>query len=933
MDRTVSHYRILEQLGRGGMGVVYKARDTKLDRVVALKFLSKHLLCDEEARTRFVREAKAASALNHPNIATIYEIDEVEGECFISMEYVEGKSLKQLIKEGQIQGWDSSKMLDLTIQIAEGLSKAHQKGIVHRDIKSDNIMLTSENLGKIMDFGLAKLRGVTQVTQTGTKLGTVAYMSPEQARGKTLDQRTDIWSLGVVLYEMLTGQLPFGGEHDGAVIHCILNEEPKPATGLRKEAQRGLNAIIHKSLKKDPAQRYQTMAQMLTDLQAVKKGESITEELPIGRRGYRLQNLSLFIAAALVVATVLAVLFARKELYRLVHELFFPEEISKTSVGVMFFDNQTNEEKYDYLRKALADMLITDLSQSRYLQVMSFPRMFDLLQSMGYGDVEIIDASVGFELCKSAGARVMVMGSLAKSGETFVINTQVLNVDTKKLIAAQTETGEGENSILGHLVDDLTDRIKKDMEISAREIQQEQKNITELTTTSLEAYRYFVMGKEAGSAGYNQEAIDDLQKAVALDSSFIEAYDALVRQYYTVGESEKALRVCEKLKTIATQSTRATQEKLLEVLVLEALIKEHWDLAVAYLRKITSMNPENVRAHIDLGMVYYQKKKMYDEGIAEFKKVLELDPQGMKPRVVDFTYKVLGYAYLRKGELGKAEAAFKTHVDLSPNQPLPLLCLGEFYLIVGNYDQALARLKQSLEAKPDFVDAHACLGDIYLAKGRYAEALRSYERYLALSTSESEKADAHFLLGKLKYLKNDYTEAVQESRQALRLDPKMPQAHWMLGLALIKKTMFSQAEIETLAISELMKKTEADEPKVYYYHLLGEFWLSRGLHQRALENFNKAASIPILDRAFFINTLGEAHYKMGEWDAAVEQFEAVLKTNPSYAQTHYLLGLLYEKKGTDKKSRQHFQKFIEIWEDADEDLPQLTDAKKRLEEL
>ncbi len=285
MDRTVSHYRILEQLGRGGMGVVYKARDTKLDRVVALKFLSKHLLCDEEARTRFVREAKAASALNHPNIATIYEIDEVEGECFISMEYVEGKSLKQLIKEGQIQGWDSSKMLDLTIQIAEGLSKAHQKGIVHRDIKSDNIMLTSENLGKIMDFGLAKLRGVTQVTQTGTKLGTVAYMSPEQARGETLDQRTDIWSLGVVLYEMLTGQLPFGGEHDGAVIHCILNEEPKPSTGLRKEAQRGLNAIIHKSLKKDPAQRYQTMAQMLTDLQAVKKGESITEELPIGRRG------------------------------------------------------------------------------------------------------------------------------------------------------------------------------------------------------------------------------------------------------------------------------------------------------------------------------------------------------------------------------------------------------------------------------------------------------------------------------------------------------------------------------------------------------------------------------------------------------------------------------------------------------------------------
>lgn len=926
MDRTISHYRILEKLGQGGMGVVYKARDTKLDRVVALKFLSKHLLCDEEAKIRFLHEAKAASALNHPNIATIYEINEVEGECFISMEYIEGKSLKQFIKEGRIQSWDSGKMLDLSIQIAEGLSKAHQKGIVHRDIKSDNIMLTSENLGKITDFGLAKLKGVTQVTQTGTKLGTVAYMSPEQARGETLDHRTDIWSLGVVLYEMLTGQLPFGGEHDGAVIHCILNEEPKPPTGLRKEAQRGLNAIINKSLKKDPAERYQTMAEMLIDLRTVKKGEALTEKLRIETTAYRLKKRSLFVAAPILLVLTLAVLLMRPK------EEPVPGKISKIPVGVMFFDNLTNEEKYDYLRKALADMLITDLSQSRYLQVMSFPRMFDLLQSMGYEHVEIIDASVGFELCKSAGARVMVMGSLAKSGETFVINTQVLNVDTKKQIAAQRVTGEGENSILGYLVDDLTDGIKRDMEISAREIQQEQKNITELTTTSLEAYRYFVMGKEAAFAGYNQEAIDNFQKAVALDSSFIEAYDALARQYEFIRERARALKVSEKLKEIAERSRRVTEEKRLEVLALEALLKEDWNMAVTYLRKITSMNPENVRAHIDLGIVYYQKKMMYDEGIAEFKKALELDPQAMKPRVA-FTYCVLGYAYLRKGELREAEQAFKKYVDLSPNQPLPLLCLGEFYLIVGNYDQALARLKQSLETKPDFADGHACLGDIYLAKGRYAEALRSYQRYLALCTSESEKAEAHFLLGKLKYLKNDYTEAVQECRQALKLDPQMPEAHWMLGLALIQKTMLSEAEIETLAVTDLMKKTEADQPRVYYYHLLGEFWLSRGLHQRALENFNKAASIPILDRAFFINALGEAHYKIGEWDTAVEQFEAVLKTNPNYAQTHYLLGLLYEKQSTDKKSRQHFQKFIEVWEDADEDLPQLTDAKKRLEEL
>ncbi|MGB2697573.1 MAG: serine/threonine-protein kinase [Candidatus Zixiibacteriota bacterium] len=209
IGKTISHYKILEKLGEGGMGVVYKAEDTKLDRIVALKFLPKHLLCNEDAKKRFVHEAKAASALDHTNIATIYEIDEAQGECFISMAYIEGKSLKELIRNKDIEGWDIGKIIDVGIQIAAGLSKAHQKGIVHRDIKSDNIMLTSDGLVKIMDFGLAKLKGAPQVTKTGTTIGTVAYMSPEQAQGKDVDHRSDIFSFSVVLYELITGQLPY----------------------------------------------------------------------------------------------------------------------------------------------------------------------------------------------------------------------------------------------------------------------------------------------------------------------------------------------------------------------------------------------------------------------------------------------------------------------------------------------------------------------------------------------------------------------------------------------------------------------------------------------------------------------------------------------------------------------------------------------------
>src|SRR3990170_1817226 len=223
IGKTISHYKILEKLGEGGMGVVYKAQDIKLDRTVALKFLPKHLLCDQEAKTRFEHEAKAASALNHPNITTIHEIDEVEGECFISMEYIEGKSIKELIKEKK---FSIEEILRIAIQIGEGLHAAHKKDIVHRDIKSDNIMLTEDGVVKIMDFGLAKLKGATKLTTTGSTMGTLAYMSPEQAQGIEVDQRSDIFSFGVGLYEMIAGQLPFKGEHEAAIIYSIINETP-----------------------------------------------------------------------------------------------------------------------------------------------------------------------------------------------------------------------------------------------------------------------------------------------------------------------------------------------------------------------------------------------------------------------------------------------------------------------------------------------------------------------------------------------------------------------------------------------------------------------------------------------------------------------------------------------------------------------------------
>jgi len=929
IGKTISHYKILEKLGGGGMGVVYKAEDTKLKRTVALKFLPPELTRDPEAKQRFVQEAQAASSLDHPNICTIHEIDETEdGQMFICMACYEGETLKKKIERGPLKLEDA---VDIAIQVAQGLTKAHSQGIVHRDIKPANIFITEDGQVKIVDFGLAKLARQPRITKIGTAVGTVAYISPDQARGGEIDHRTDIWSLGVVLYEMLTGQLPFKGEHQQAVLYSIFKEEPQPLRQLRSDVPAPLQQVVMKMMQKGTRERYEDTTTVITALQSIDlKSEAAVAARPLPaeavQKALKIKSIRKILIPVFAVA-VLAILVAVVTKF-----WFFKKEtiITKIPIGVMFFDNQTGEIKYDYLRKVLADMLITDLSQSRYLQVITFPRMFDLLKSLGYEDVEIIDSSIGFKLCKLAGVKVMVLGSLMKSGDTFVLNTQVLNVDTKELITSPYKvTGKGEGSILEHLVDDLTDKIKRGMEISMREIQEEKKDIAELTTTSLEAYEYYFTAREAAIRMDNQEAIDNLKKAVALDSTFVKAYDALARQYYSLGEKTKALKTIGKVKSF---SGKLTEEKLVEILALEAYIKHDWDLAINYYKRLISINQENIAAHINLGMVYYQKKMMYEEGISKFKKVLELDPQGVT-HYSSFTYNFLGWAYLRKGEFNKAYAAFRKYVALLPNQAYPLDVLGEFYLIVGNYDQAITTLQRAFEIKPDFLYTSDLLGETYLAKGMYSQALLSYERHLASAISEGKKAEAHFLLGKLHYLKDDYAKAIQECQQALELNPQAIEAHWIQGLTFVKKEMFDQAESEVLTIKGLVEKTKAEELETYYYHLLGELSLSKGLYQQALENFNKAANIESLDRTFFVNALGEAYFKIGELDVAAEKLGDVFKINPNYAQTHYLLGLVYEKQDKKEKAREHFQKFMDIWKDADENLPQLLEVKKRLLEL
>lgn len=401
IGKTISHYKILEKLGEGGMGVVYKAHDNTLDRIVALKFLPHYLSSDKNEKARFYHEAEAAASLMHQNIAVIHEIGEYEDQIFISMEFVEGNTLKQII-EHKNELLSVNKVLDIAIQICNGLTEAHEKGIVHRDIKSDNIMLTSKGQVKIMDFGLAKIKGATKLTQTGSTVGTGAYMSPEQVLTLDVDYRSDIFSFGVVLYEMLTTHLPFRGDHQAALLYSLLNEEPQPVARFNEKVSTELEHIVLKSLAKNREERWQHVDDLLADLRREQKKlgyvkAGYVKSSNISQPGSEIKiyenrkKLKIIIPAA--AAIVLIILFFILNPFTDKEVQNAASESSRRSLAVMYFENIPDPQDKDHTGEMLTNLLITSLSQVNRLEVISRERLLEIQKELGHTDTKTLSPS------------------------------------------------------------------------------------------------------------------------------------------------------------------------------------------------------------------------------------------------------------------------------------------------------------------------------------------------------------------------------------------------------------------------------------------------------------------------------------------------------------------------------------------------------------
>lgn len=657
IGRTISHYTILEKLGEGGMGIVYKAMDNQLERVVALKFLPPTIATNADTVARFRQEAKAAAALNHPNIATIHAIEEADGHMFIVMEFVEGLDLREHIGKKTMS---IDETLRIAAQIAAGLQTAHEKEIVHRDIKSSNIMLTESGQVKIMDFGLAKVRGSALETRERTTVGTAAYMSPEQARGEEVDHRTDIWSFGVVLYEMLTGRLPFASDYEQAAMYSILNEDPVIPSHLPDHLQQ----VLERSLAKQPGDRYQTVHELAAGL-----GTERNESAAPGRRALPSKHLVIAGMAIVLIVAAISLLFNP---FRKAEE----KKIIK-AIAVLPFVDLSPQGDQEYFSDGLSEELLNVLANNPNLRVTSRTSSFSFKKSST--DIKTIASKLG--------VKYILEGSVRKSGNILRITAQLIDAETDAHLWSKIYDGAMENVFA--LQDSISGSVSDALEVTLLGEQKEPRK----RTTVADAYNAYLLGKHfyalRGRDNWEKSAVY-YEQAVSIDPQYAPAWVGLSKVhssqadygYQPVDESFRKART-EVERALALDPNLAGAYSQL------GWIKRgyDWDWAGAdsAYRRALELEPGDASI-ITNAAVLSATMGRFAEAMKLTRHSIELNPLSIA------RYNNLGLIALKAGQLDEAEAAFKKTIELNPRYPGAHMQVGLVYLKKGDFNSALAAM-------------------------------------------------------------------------------------------------------------------------------------------------------------------------------------------------------------------------------------------------